>query len=149
MALKITKVNPMFTALITTMNKYEDDQSLGNLIDATKTAGTLKEYQKVIAVGPNVRDIKVGDWVMIDPKRFASIQHHEARKSLADSIVGDEMHMTFQFDTVEINDELYLLLQDRDIKFTFEGEEVPDEPPALIAPPKTNIIGADTPKIIV
>ena len=43
--LKIKKVKPMFTALITTMDKYEHDVlTSGGLIDTAKQQGSLKEY---------------------------------------------------------------------------------------------------------
>ena len=58
----------MFTSLITTMDKYEQDKlTNGGLIDTAKQQGTLKEYQKVLAIGDSVRNIKVGDLVCINP----------------------------------------------------------------------------------
>ena len=60
----------MFTSLITTMDKYEEDvRTSGGLLDVTKKQGGLKEYQTVLAVGSSVRDIKVGDLVCVNPTR--------------------------------------------------------------------------------
>ena len=59
--LKVKKIKPMFTALITTMDKYEKDVKIGGLIDTARQQGGLKEYQKVLAVGSSVRNIKVGN----------------------------------------------------------------------------------------
>ena len=75
--LKVKKIKPMFTALITTMDKYEKDIKIGGLIDTTRQQGGLKEYQKVLAVGSSVRDIKVGDVVCVNPARFA-VRKHQA-----------------------------------------------------------------------
>ena len=54
--LKIKSIKPMFDSLVTTMNKYEQDGFENGVI--VKQAGSLKEYQTVIAVGPAVRNIR-------------------------------------------------------------------------------------------
>ena len=42
----------MFTALITTMDKYEENvRTSGGLLDVTKQQGGLKEYKTVLAIG--------------------------------------------------------------------------------------------------
>lgn len=123
--LKIKKIKPMFTALITTMDKYEKDVVIGNLIDVSKREGSLKEYQKVLAVGNSVRDIKVGDLVCVNPTRFAVKKHQEG--SLKDGIITDNPTITYNFDVVEMDGKQCLLLQDRDINFIIEEyEEVPE-----------------------
>ena len=93
--LKVKKIKPMFTALITTMDKYEHDVTTrGGLIDTTKQQGGLKEYQTVLAVGSSVRDIKVGDIVCVNPTRFA-VRKHQAG-TLKDGIVTDKSITTGQ-----------------------------------------------------
>ena len=43
--LVVKKIKPMFTALITTMDKYDTDNlTKSGIIDATKQKGSLKEY---------------------------------------------------------------------------------------------------------
>ena len=126
MGLKITRVKPLFTGLLVTMNKYDEDVTVGSLIDATKTKGTLKEYQTVVEVGPAVRGIEVGDKVMINPARYAVVDHKSNPNSLKDGIIGDTARVTYSFDVVKVNGEDYLYLQDRDIMYVFEGEEVED-----------------------
>lgn len=129
--LKIKKVKPMFTALITTMDKYEHDVlTSGGLIDTAKQQGSLKEYQKVVAVGSSVRDIKVGDLVCINPTRFA-VKKHQAG-SLKDGVIGDNPVISYKFDTIELDGKMFLLLQDRDIDFIIEDyEEVNDTEPQI------------------
>ena len=121
--LKIKSINPMFDSLVTTMNKYEDDGFKNGVI--VKQAGSLKEYQTVIAVGPAVRNIKVGDKVMINPSRYAKMKHNEG--SLKNGIVADNPIIGYEFRTVTINDEECLYLQSQDIMYSFEGEEVEDK----------------------
>lgn len=139
--LKVKKIKPMFTSLITTMDKYEQDVlTSGGLIDTSKQQGGLKEYQTVVAVGSSVRDIKVGDVVCVNPTRFAVKQHQAG--SLKDGIVTDNPVIKYNFDVVEMDNKQYLLLQDRDIDFIIEDyEEVPDPIPSpLIKPEEKKVI---------
>ena len=137
--LKIKKIKPMFTALITTMDKYEQDVTAGGLINVTKMQGGLKEYQTVLAVGGSVRDIKVGDLVCVNPARFA-VRKHQAG-SLKDGVITDNPVTTYNFDVVEMDGKQCLLLQDRDIDFIIEEfEEVPDPTPSTIIQPEKKLI---------
>lgn len=137
--LKIKKIKPMFTALITSMDKYEQDVTTGGLINVTKMQGGLKEYQTVLAVGDSVRGIKVGDLVCINPTRFAVKKHREG--SLKDGVITDNPVTTYNFDIVEMGDKQCLLLQDRDIDFIIEDwEEIPDQPQSTIIQPEKKII---------
>ena len=138
--LNVKKIKPMFTALITTMDKYEKDVKIGGLIDTARQQGGLKEYQKVLAVGSSVRDIKVGDIVCVNPARFA-VRKHQAG-SLKDGVVTDNPVTTYNFDVVEMDGKQCLLLQDRDIDFIIEEwEDVPDPAPSpLIKPAEKKLI---------
>lgn len=123
------------------MDKYKQDMMLGSgLIDTSKREGSLKEYQKVLAVGNSIRDIKVGDLVWINPTRFGVKKHREG--SLKDGIVTDNPIITYNFDVVEMDGEQCLLLQDRDIEFVIEEfEEVPDQiSSSIIQPEKKKLI---------
>ena len=128
--LKIKSIKPMFDSLVTTMNKYEQDGFENGVI--VKQAGSLKEYQKVIAVGPAVRNIEVGDTVMINPIRYAKMKHKEG--SLKNGVITDNPVIGYEFKTVTINDEECLYLQSQDIMYSFEGEEVEDKKDNIILP---------------
>lgn len=136
--LKITKVKPMFNTVITTADKYEEDYRTGGLIDPSKSKGSLKEYQTVVAVGNMVKGIAVGDKVMIDPTRYAVMKHKAG--SLKDGVIEDNPIVGFNFKTVYINDVQHLMLVDADIKYVFEGEELPDEPEPVIQVIKNEIL---------
>lgn len=121
----------MFNSIITTMDKYEEDVKENGVIVANKQAGTIKEYQKVVAVGTTVRDIKVGDLVMINPRNYAVKKYQE------NSIKNDiEMNpvIGYNFNIIEMADGQYLLLQDRDIDYIIEDYE--EEKPSKIIKPK-------------
>jgi co-chaperonin GroES (HSP10) len=121
--LHIKKIKPLFTAIITTGDKFEKDMTQGGIIIANQ--GELKLWQKVIAVGSSVRDINVGDTVMINPAAYM------VRKYNKDSIQNDLDNnpvIKYNFNWVTIDDENgnpqeCLLLNDRDILYTFEGDE--------------------------
>lgn len=116
--------------LITTCNKYDSEQKIvgTELIDTTK-ADTVKEYQTVIAVGPSVRGIEVGDIVYINPKRYAVKKHQEG--SIKDGVITDNPVIGYNFELLEVDGENCLVLYDNDIKFVAEIEEF-DEKPSVI-----------------
>ena len=133
--IKLKKIKPMFNAILTTMDTYEDDVTCNSII--VKTKGTIKEYQKVVAVGDTVRSVKEGDLVCINPKRYAVVKHNEG--SLKDGVVADNPVVKYNFDIIEMNNTPYLLLQDNDISYIIEDfEEIKDE--KLIVP-DTKLIG--------
>lgn len=135
--LKTKKIKPLFTALITTADKYTKDELNGIIIDASKLEGAYKEYQKVLAVGTTVRDIKVGDIVCINPTRFAVKKHREG--SMNDGVIQDNPIIDYVFDFVDFDGKECFLLQDRDIKFIVEEFEE-DPPQSTIIKPNKEII---------
>lgn len=135
--LKLKKIKPMFNNILTTMEKYEEDVMSMGII--TKKQGGLKEYQKVVEVGSSVRDVKEGDLVCINPKRFAVRKHQDG--SLKDGVITDNPVTTYNFDVVELDGVQYLLLQDRDIDFIItESEEVPEPVTSEIIKPSNKVI---------
>lgn len=133
--LKIKRIKPMFTALVTSMNKYDHDIITNGVIDVSKQRGNIKEYQTVLAVGTSVRDIKVGDVVCINPTRFAVKKHNTG--SLKDGVITDNPVIKYNFDVIEMDGENCLLLQDRDIDFIIEEyEEIPDPAPSTLIKPE-------------
>lgn len=137
--LKIKKLRPMFTNIVTTMDTYEEDTVMASgLLDTRKQRGALKEYQKVIAVGNAVRDIFPGDVVCINPIRYAQYKH--SKSSLKD-LATDNPITGYNFNVVEIDGKDCLLLHDQDIRYVIEDyEEVPDPVPSALIRPNTDII---------
>lgn len=137
--LVIKKIQPMYTKILTTMCKYEEDElTNGGLIDASKTQGTLKEYQTVIAIGSSVRNVKVGDLVCINPERYA-IKKHEAG-SLKDGVITDNPVIKYNFNIMELEGVPHLLLDENDVSFIItDYEEVKEQKSDLIIP-KTLIV---------
>lgn len=137
--LKIKTIKPLFTSIVTTGDKFEKDVTVGGIIQQDQKKGDLKLYQKVLAVGSAVRDIKVGDMVMINPIAYVR------KKYSKDSVQNDMDNnptLSINIPTVPVTDENgntsdCLLLTDRDIQFVFEGEEVNE---SIIIPEKKKLI---------
>lgn len=128
MVTTIKKIKPLFNGLITTMDKYPKIVTTGTVIDPTKS-GAVKEYQKVVAIGPMVRGIEVGDTVFINPSRYAVMKHKKG--TLEDGIIKDNPVVGYNFDIVNIDGVDHLFLQDNDIKYVAEVEEF-DENPTIV-----------------
>lgn len=135
--LHIKKIKPLFTTVITTGNKFEEDMVSQGLIIAKK--GDLKLWQTVVAVGSSVRDIAVGDQVMIKAENYVVRKYD--KNSLQNDLDNNPV-LTYNFKWVTLDDakgnpQECLVLNDRDIEYAFEGEE---EKEALITPGKKTFI---------
>lgn len=135
--LHIKKIKPLFTSVITTGDRFEKDMISQGIIVAKKD--DLKLWQKVIAVGPAVRDIKEGDMVMIKVDNYA-IKKYD--KNSIQNDIDNNPSLGYAFNWVTIDNEKgepeeYLLLNDRDLLYSFEGEEKEE---SLITPGKATII---------
>ena len=127
MRLNIKKIKPMNNCIITTKEVYKNDIKTGSIV--TKASGSMKEYQKVIAVGPLVRNINVGDVVMINPSRYAVRKYNE--KPMENSIKNDmELNpvVGYRFNTIVLDNVEHLVLYDQDVSYVIEDyEEIADE----------------------
>ena len=133
--LKINKIKPLFNRLLVTADKYEKDVVKGGVV--VITAGTLKEYQRVLSVGSTVRDIKEGDLVLVNPTRYAVRKHREG--TLKDGIITDNPITSYNFNLIEVGGKVCILLYDQDIDYIVEDcEEIPDD--SLILPDKELIV---------
>jgi hypothetical protein len=136
--LKIKKIKPLFTSIVTTGDKFEHDDIQMGIITAKK--GDLKLWQKVVAVGSSVRGVAVGDMVMINASHYA-VKKYDATS--AHEKLDANPVLQYVFNWVNMEDENgeskpYLLLDERDVMYAFEGEEVEEK-----------ILTQDKPKLIV
>ena len=135
--LHVTKIKPLFDHLLITADKFDKDMIHNGVIVAGK--GDLKLWQTVVAVGSVVRDIKVGDKVMINPNNFAVKKYN---KNSVQNDLDNNPVITYNFPFETVDDEKgnpkdYLYISDRDVKYVFEGIEKDD---SLILPGKTKLI---------
>lgn len=120
--MKIKKVKLLYTRILTTMDTYveSDVTSAGGIIDASKLKKGVKEYQRVLAVGTNVRNVQVGDLVCINPERYA------VRKYDKNSVKSDLMEnyiTSYNFNVLKLDDKDCLMLDEADIEFVIEDYE--------------------------
>ena len=144
--IKVKKIRPMFTKLITTANVYENNEGEHGII--SRKAGVLKEYQKVVAVGSTVRGIEVGDMVLINPTRYAIKKRPD--NSITNDIEGGNPVLSYSFDYVDIDGTPHLMLEDRDIDYVIEDYEEVDNVinSALITPSSSLILPKESSLIL-
>ena len=138
--LKIKKVKPLFTSLVTTGERYSEDMYDNGIIIAKK--GDMKTYQRVIEVGSAVRDINVGDMVMVNIANYA-VKKYSKNSLQNDMDNNPTIKFAFNWLTIEDdkgNPQECLLLNDRDILFAFEGEEVQGSKNPILIPDGKNIL---------
>ena len=122
--LKIIECVPMLNHVILTANRYEESDFNDSLIDdEQKLVGNIKEYQTVVSVGPYVKDLKAGDFVVINPKAYAKPIHKTKDTSVRGLLGDDEVEMRVEFPTIEINGIPHLFLYDRDIDMVITKHE--------------------------
>lgn len=143
MSLKIKGLKPMFSGILCTANKYNDYQFVAgtNIIDSSKTTGQLKEYQTVVAIGPMVRSVAVGEVICINPKNYAEKMFEKG--SMKESMTEHYNQIVrYHFNMIDINDVEHLLIQENDVDFVVtDSEEIEDTPPSpLIIEQKQKII---------
>lgn len=124
--IKLKKIKPLFTKILTTANKYEKDQFIPgtDIIDSTKEVLGLKEYQTVISVGNEVSTVKPGDLVVINPNDYAIKKYNkDTTKSSMNDVYNPVIE--YNFNIISVDNKDCLLLKERDIDFIVEeGEEI-------------------------
>jgi hypothetical protein len=132
--LNIKDIRPVYTRLLTTAERYQEDQTNGVLLDANKLEGRYKEYQKVVRVGSSVREVSVGDTVLIDPSRYMKRKFSD--NSLREDFVDNPI-VEINIPTVTMDGVDYFMIEERDIAYVIQDyEELPDPKPNPIIMPK-------------
>ena len=139
--LEITKINPVATRMLVTGEVYSEDMYNDHGIIENKK-GDMKEYQTVVEVGPMVRDIKVGDKVMLNMMHFAVLQYD---KNSIKNDMGMQKIKGYQFPKIELTKEdgskqECLYIDQQDIVFSFEGREIQGKKNPIIMPADKKVI---------
>ena len=123
---KIKKVRPLFTNVIVTSQKYvgETKTAGGILLDTTRMDGGLNPYQTVYAVGPMCHDVKEGDVVKINFKRYVKTKHIPGAIDEAENKQFDNMTLVYEVPMIVIDGVEYLNIQNSDIEYVVEDFEV-------------------------
>lgn len=119
----------MFTDLIITADRFDNDVTDNGILIASK--GDLKSYQTVVAIGSAIRNIEVGDKVMINFEIFAErkipVGSVKKQMDVEDPVVRYNIPWVTITDE-QGNDKAYIRIPENAIEFAFEGEEVEDMP---------------------
>lgn len=121
----LKSITPLATRIVTTAALYEQDCTENGLIDTSKKQATYKEYQKVLAIGDSVRNIKVGDLVCIDPTRY--LRKKYAEDSMKNGVVAENPIIYVDFPLVELNGEVCLMIHEQDVQFKVDDYEEVEE----------------------
>ena len=136
--LNIKDIRPVYTRLLTTAERYQEDQTNGVLLDANKLEGRYKEYQKVVRVGSSVREVSIGDTVLIDPSRYMKRKFSD--NSLREDFVDNPI-VEINIPTVTMDGVDYFMIEERDIAYVIQDyEELPDPKPNPIIMPKPKTV---------
>lgn len=136
--MNITKIKPMANHIVTTMDIYTvDDATTSGIVDTSILKMSVKEHQTVLAVGPMVRDIKVGDLVKINPSRYRVVK--QKRNSIKDDMEEYAEAAEYKFRFVELDHRKYLFIYDSDVEYVVEEFEM-EEPPSDIIMPNNELI---------
>lgn len=120
----LKKIKPMYTRVLLTKDEYADIAYMEGtmIIDPSKTQRGVKELQRVLAIGPDVRGIKEGDLVCINPeaysiKKYKKGDMHDNLEEYSNTVVG------YAFPEVKVDGKPCLYLDQRDIDFVVEEYE--------------------------
>lgn len=121
---KIKKVRPLFTGIITTARRYKGDMTTkgGLLVDASKAMGSMNPFQVVVAVGAMTKDVKEGDVVKLNFKRY--LVPLQVPGKIENNIQSSKMKATYELPMIDIDGEEHLFLQSNDIEYVVEEYEV-------------------------
>lgn len=140
--LRIRKMKPMFSQVLVTEEYYGYDvYNAAGIITATK--GDIKEYQRVVAVGEGVTNVKPGDMVVINYYHYAEFKNDPNSIKAIDGNSVVKLHLNEVVLTDENGEDMPCFLIDcREIKYVLEDfDEVNySKDDSLITIPKKNII---------
>lgn len=121
--LKLKEVKPVFNQVLVTEELFGyDDKDHAGIIVHNK--GDIKPYQRVVAVGNDVKNVKPGDMVAINFYKYVELQEDE--NSLK-ALRGNKI-VRLRLNEVELtdeNDELLtcFIIDERDIKYIMSDYE--------------------------
>lgn len=120
--IKIKKIRLRFDSIMTTADMYDSDETVNGVTLPLKD--TIKEVQEVLAVGPKVNDIKVGDKVRLDLTRYKRTIHEQVQKSREERFsefdTTDKTTLVCDIPNELIDDKTVFLLNERDVAYIVE-----------------------------
>lgn len=116
-------IQPLNSQILTTANKYEAETKMemqGRILKPKEMPGEYKHFQTILAVGPQVRQVKPGDVIEIDPTAYIVYEHPEDEKSIRGIVkVRNVGHV--ELPIIKIDGEERCLLQERDARYIIKS----------------------------
>lgn len=120
---KIKKVRPLFTGIVTTATRYVGEIiNKSGLIVPNKMEGQLNPFQRVVSVGKMVNDIKEGDIVKLNFKRY--LVPLQVPGKIEDNVQSSNMKGTYEIPMIDLDGVPHLFLQSNDVEFVVEDCEI-------------------------
>jgi hypothetical protein len=110
--IRINEIKPLFNTIITTLDVYEEDLIENGVLKAPQ--GSLRMYQKVLAVGDSVRGIKVGDIILINFKNFVVRKYKD--NSLKEDMSSQEDEYIFDIPRLLVGGKICGKISDADVE---------------------------------
>ena len=122
---KIKSIRPLFTGVVTTATMIEGEvkTSGGLILDVTRMDGTLNQFQTVVSVGKMVTDVKPGDIVCINFKRYKLVKQLPGTIG-ENNVQKSDMQGDYAIPYIFLDGKKHLLIQNNDIEFVVEDYEV-------------------------
>jgi len=139
----IKKINPLFTRIVTTADRYTEAESMENtgLIDSTKV-NALKDIHTVVAIGTSVRFVKPGDKVSLSMSRYA-VRKYNKDTTAADMNDHYNAVTEYKVPMITLERKEHLFIDEGDVEFIisdFEELEVEVNLASIISAGKSPII---------
>lgn len=123
---------------MTTADMYDKDETVNGVTIPLKDS--VKEVQEVLAVGPKVNDIKVGDKVRLDLTRYKRTLHEQVQKSREERFsefdTTDKTTIVCDIPNELIDGKTVFLLNERDVAYIVEEYDDKAEPDIILAKPR-------------
>lgn len=133
--IKVKKITPMFNRIVTTAWKSMENKSSAGLIIPDRLKGGYSEYQRVVAVGSMVHNLKEGDIVCIDPSAYGRPVHRERIDSVR-GLSDDTVQMEYHIPMIEVDGKDCMFISDRDIAYRVDDYDgSPDDSLLIVTPP--------------
>jgi len=132
--LNIKMATPTNGGIITTADKYTEDESTHNGILDTSKLGVVKDLQTIVSVSDMVaaRGYKIGDLVLLDFKRYAVTT--QKKNSLKNSMSEHyDNILSFEIPTLLLDGREHLLIDMNDIALRVTDYEYVNEGEGLLS----------------
>lgn len=120
--LRVKKITPMFTKIVTTADTYTKEESLTMGIYDPRKENTIKDMQRVLTVGTSCRFVAPGDLVSLNYTRYGrTVQKKDTLKQSMDEHY--DARMVYDIPLIELDGQTCLFIDEADVVFKVDEYE--------------------------